>query len=336
MTCAHNILINMHKFDDRPDIEPIWIHMNPYEPTSLSSLATSSPFGSSSFSSLSFKRSGKPRWKPFCVSAIFPAKNLTEVLWWSSRACSARCQANAKASRNCSAKLKRRPEKKSRNKKCTKTTHVGHADVCMTQTKETKNTCKVSIVDSETWKSQETWGRARLALRALGLLRFLLRNMARSWSQNWTKKPPTKTHLEDPLIFTKDHIFWLHLLLKTKAAGKNHHWGSQLPGINFSKIRAWSLKIFDYAVARNWAPKWSDYCNTNDQCCDLEISRNGGPNFEPLLIYIHLSYLPSANNSWILLGRSALREQKSRIWIQDVILRCMTKSYPNQFPCKTI
>lgn len=34
-----------------------------------------------------------------------------EVLWWSSRACSARCQANAKASRNCSAKLKRRPEK---------------------------------------------------------------------------------------------------------------------------------------------------------------------------------------------------------------------------------
>ena len=86
-------------------------------------------------------------------------------------------------------------------------------------------------------------------------------------------------------------------------------------------------------MARNWAPKWSDYCNTNDQCCDLEISRNGGPNFEPIAVYIHLSYLPSANNSWILLGRSALREQKSRIWIQDVILRCMTKSYPNQFPC---
>ena len=179
-------------------------------------------------------------------------------------------------------------KKITRTKKCTKTTHVGHADVCMTHDANKKYMQSVHRWSFWNMKEPRNVRSGEIGPESFGASQIPPQKTWLGLGPKLNKRtsletsPPTKTHLEDPLIFTKDHIFWLHLLLKPKAAGVSTI-ERQLPGINFSKIlKTWSLKIFDYAVARNWAPKWSDYCNTNDQCCDLEISPNGGPNFEPL------------------------------------------------------
>lgn len=214
-------------------------------------------------------------FQPFCVSAIFPAKNLSEVLWWSSSACSARCQANAKASRNCSAKLKRRPEKNHETKNVQKL----HTLVTLTSAwhEEPRNVRSGEI-------GPESFGASQIPPQDGSVGRSL----------NWTKKnspetsPPRrctwKIHSSSRRTTSFDFIF---------------SWPQRLPEIPSieSNSQVSTSKIFDYGVARNCAPKWSDYCNTNDQCCDLEISPNGGPNFEPLpftSIY-HTCHLPTTH-----------------------------------------